>query len=168
MKRFSLASVRSLAARVIGVALLSVSALGVQAQPISAEDSAFYLAINIDAIWNGQSSAPLYAYIDDNILQELREEFGSDAADQIAGISIFGSGESQTPVILLHGDIPQPARDRFVDSLFKGMEDVELLTRHGRNYFAFGDVQLDWNGHDGEDRNDSLLLAFGDRGQTMI
>jgi|SRR6056297_2592410 len=168
MKRFSIASIRSLAARIAGVALLSISVAGVQAQPVSAEDSAFYLAINIDAIRDGQASAALYAFIDNEVLDELRDEFGSEAVDAIAGISVFGTGDHQTPVILLHGDIPQAARDRFVDKLFKEKKEVELLTDHGRNYFAFGDVQLDWDGVESDGDHDALLLAFGDRGQTMI
>lgn len=168
MTRFTLASLRILFARTAGAALLVLGAVGVQAQPISAEDSAFYLAINIDAIREGQASATLYTFIDDEILDELREEFGSDAVDAIDGISIFGTGDGQTPVILLHGNIPQLARDRFVDKLFKEKKDVELLTEYGRNYFAFGDVQLDWDGVESDGDHDALLLAFGDRGQTMI
>lgn len=168
MTRFSLASIRTFMARTAGAAMLAACAVSAQAQPVSAEDSAFYLAINIDAIRDGQASAALYAFIDDEILDDLRDELGSDAVDAIDGISIFGTGDGQTPVILLHGDIPQSARDRFVDELFKEKKDVELLTQHGRNYFAFGDVQLDWDGVESEGDHDALLLAFGDRGQTMI
>lgn len=168
MTRFTLASIRTFAARTAGAAMLAACAVGAQAQPVSAEDSAFYLAINIDAIRDGQASATLYEFIDDEMLDELRDEFGGEAVDAIDGISIFGTGDGQTPVILLHGDIPQSARDHFVDRLFKEKENVELLTQHGRNYFAFGDVQLDWDGVDSEGDHDALLLAFGDRGQTMI
>lgn len=168
MKRFTLVSLQSLAARAVCALILAACAFSVQAQPVSAEDSAFYFGINIDAIRDGQASAPLYAYIDGEILDELRDEFGTGVVDAIDGISIFGVGESQTPVVVLHGDIPRSARDRFVDELFMKKDDVELLTAHGRNYFAFGDVQLDWNRDDGEHGHDSLLLAFGDRGQTMV
>lgn len=168
MKRFMPALIRPLFARVGGIVLLSICAVGAQAQPVSAEDSAFYLSINIDAIRDGEASAALYTFIDNEILDDLRDEMGSDAINAIDGISVFGTGESQTPVILLHGDIPQSARDRFVDEIFEKKENVELLTQHGRNYFAFGDVQLDWDGVDSEGDHDALLLAFGDRGQTMI
>jgi len=168
MKRFALASIYPLAARAAGIVVLSIFALGAHAQPVSAKDSAFYLGINIDAIRDGQASAALYAFIDDEILDDLRDELGSDAVNAIDGISIFGTGDNQTPMILLHGDIPQSARDRFVDQLFKKTENVELLNEHGRNYFAFGDVQLDWDGVDSESDPGSMLLAFGDRGQTLI
>lgn len=168
MKRFSTALTGSLAAPAAAAMMLAASSLSVQAQPVSAEDSAFYLAINIDAIRDGQASAALYTFIDEEVLDELREEFGSEAVDAVDGISIFGTGDSQAPVILLHGDIPQSARDRFVDKLFKEKKDVELLTQHGRNYFAFGDVQLDWDGVDSKDNHGALLLAYGERGQTMI
>lgn len=168
MKRFMPALIRPLFARVGGIVLLSICAVGAQAQPVSAEDSASYLSINIDAIRDGEASAALYTFIDNEILDDLRDEMGSDAINAIDGISVFGTGESQTPVILLHGDIPQSARDRFVDEIFEKKENVELLTQHGRNYFAFGDVQLDWDGVDSEGDHDALLLAFGDRGQTMI
>lgn len=168
MKRFALASIHSLAASVAGIVLLSIFALGAHAQPVSAKDSAFYLAINIEAIRDGQASAALYTFIDDEILDDLRDELGSDAVNAIDGISIFGTGDNQTPMILLHGDIPQSARDQFVDQLFKRTENVELLNDHGRDYFAFGDVRLDWDGVNSERDHDSLLLAFGDRGQTLI
>jgi len=168
MTPFTLVTVRQLFARVAGTVMLALFAAGAQAQPISAEDSAFYVAINIEAMRDGSASAPLYNFIDQEILEELRDEFGNDAVNAIDGISIFGTGERQTPVVLLHGDIPQAARDRFVDGLFKNKKDVELLTRHGRNYFAFGDIQLDWDGVESEGDHDPLLLAFGDRGQTMI
>jgi len=162
------ATLRALATRASCAVLLVACAIGAQAQPVSAEDSAFYLAVNIDAIRDGEASAALYTFIDNEILDELRDELGSDAIDAIEGISVFGTGDSQTPVILLHGDIPQSARDRFVDEIFEEKENVELLTQHGRNYFAFGDIQLDWDGVDSEGDHDALLLAFGDRGQTMI
>lgn len=174
MNRFPLSPIQSLFARAAGAAMLAVCAVGVQAQPVSAEDSAFYLAINIDAIRDGQASAALYSVIDQKILDKLRAQLGSDAVDAIDGVSIFGTGDNQTPVILLHGDISQTARDRFVDKLFKKKDDVELQTEHGRNYFAFGDhfsfgdAQLHWDGGESENHHDPLLLAFGDRGQTMI
>ncbi|MEX2499058.1 MAG: hypothetical protein WD397_09330 [Wenzhouxiangellaceae bacterium] len=168
MKTFTLASLRTSLARTACAAMLAACAAGVQAQPISAEDSAFYLSINIDAIRDGRASAPLYDFFDNSVLKSLRNELGHAAVDAIDGVSIFGTGDHQAPVILLHGDIPQSARDRFVDELFKEKENVELRTKHGRNYFAFGNVQLDWNGIDNEDHDGTLLLAFGDRGQTMI
>lgn len=168
MIRSMRSSARSSFARIIGAIMLVACTAGVQAQPISADDSAFYLAINIDAIRDGRASAALYTFIDTEILDDLRGELGTDAVDAIEGISIFGTGAHQTPVILLHGDIPQSARDRFVDEIYEKKQEVELLTQHGRNYFAFGDVQLDWDGVDSEGDHDALLLAFGDRGQTMI
>lgn len=168
MKRSKLDSTRSLIVRATGALMLAACAVGAKAQPVSAEDSAFYLAINIDAIRDGRASAPLYAFIDEEILDELRVELGSDAVDAIDGIGIYGTGDSQAPVVLLHGNIPASARDRFVDELFQEKGNVELLTRHGRNYFAFSDVQLEWEGVNNDDYDGSLLLAFGDRGQTMI
>lgn len=168
MNRFNPLSTRVFAVRAACAIMLTACAFSVQAQPVSAEDSAFYLSINIDAIRDGEASTALYTFIDNEVLDDLRDELGSDAINAIDGISIFGTGDSQTPVILLHGDIPQSARDRFVDEIFEEKENVELLTQHGRNYFAFGNVQVDWDGIDSEGGHDALLLAFGDRGQTMI
>lgn len=150
--------------------VVACAATVAHAQPISAPDSAFYLSVNLEAMKQGQASAPLYAFFDDEILDELRDEFGTDLVDSLEGVSLFGSGPDQMPVVVLHGEIPRSARDRIVDQLFREHDDVELLTDQGRNYYAFGGLDLDWDGprfKTGEG-HDALFLAFGEAGQTLI
>lgn len=170
MNRRLARSLRTAAARTTATIALLAAVLTAQAQPVSAPDSAFYLSVNFEAMKQGQAAAPLYRFFDEEILDDLREEFGTGLVDSLQGISLFGTGADQLPVIVLHGDIPQSARDRIVDDLFREHDDVELLSDQGRNYYRFGGLDLDWGAADfqGKSDHDVLFLAFGDNGQTLV
>jgi len=152
------------------LAILVVAADPVRAQPVAASDSQFYLSVNIDALRGSDASEPLYRFLDGEVLDELRDEFGTGLVDAISGVSIFGTGADQAPAVVLHGIIPPTARDRIVDEVFRDKGEVELKTMHGRNYYEFADLELDWDGVEEREggRHDALLIAFGDRGQSMI
>ena len=139
------------------------------AMPLAAADSAFYLQINIDRMRTGAASAQLYQWLEREALNELREELGNDMIDQLDGISIFGSGAQQHPAIVLHGATSQQLRDRIVDKFFADNDEVELLSKHQRNYYAFGDIDIKLDGLTiNEIDSDMLFLAFGDNNQTLI
>lgn len=157
---------------VFGSALTAAPA---SAQPVAAHDSAFYLSINLATMRDGTASAPLYRWVEGEVLEDLRDELGTDLIDSLEGVSIFGTGAEQVPAVVLHGTIPQSARDRIVDGVFESKGEIELKTLHGRNYYSFSGLELDWDGvenHDGGDgdgsNHDALLIAFGDQGQSMI
>ncbi len=170
MNRRFFRPLRKAVARTTATIALAMAVLTAQAQPISAPDSAFYLSVNFEAMKQGQASAPLYRFFNEEILNELRDEFGPGLIDSLQGVSLFGTGDEQAPVIVLHGDIPPSARDRIVDELFREHDDVELLTDRGRNYYRFGGLDLDWDAGDTglQGEHDELWLAFGDRGQTLL
>ena len=164
---FARASGRLLA----GIGFAAVVAVGTaQAQPLAAHDSSFYLSVNLDTMRDGAASKPLYRWFQQEVLDDVREELGVDLIDALNGVSIFGTGANQVPVLVLHGDIPRSARDHVVDTVFSEKGKVELKTAHGRNYYEFAELDLDWDGVEnrfGQD-HDALLIAFGDRGQSMV
>jgi hypothetical protein len=140
-----------------------------QSQPLAAADSAFYLHINIDRMRNGGASAQLYQWLEREALDDLREEFGTEMIDQLAGISVFGSGAEQQPAIVLHGTTSQLMRDTIIDKLFDQDDAVELLSKHGRNYYAFNDIDINLDSlHINDIDSDTLFLAFGENDQTLI
>ncbi|GAB4120947.1 MAG: hypothetical protein Tsb0027_16810 [Wenzhouxiangellaceae bacterium] len=137
--------------------------------PLAAVDSAFYLQINIERMRNGAASAELYAWLEREALNELRAELANQMIDQLEGISIFGSGSEQNPAIVMHGNTSQSMRDNIVDRLFADDRELELLSRHGRNYYAFDEVDIRLEGITiNEIDSDTLYLAFGDNNQTLI
>jgi len=137
--------------------------------PLAAADSAFYLQINIDNMRQGNASAQLYQWLEREALTDLREELGDDMIDQLEGISVFGSGDQQQPAIVLHGASSQNMRDNIIDKLFADDKALELLSKHGRNYYAFGDINIKLDGLTiNEIDSDTLFLAFGDNKQTLI
>jgi hypothetical protein len=161
-------------ALVLLTALMSLLPAMLQAQstapmPLAAADSAFYLQINIDNMRKGDASAQLYQWLEREALTDLREELGNDMIDQLEGISVFGNGEQQQPAIVLHVATSQSMRDNIIDKLFADDKDLELLSKHDRNYYAFGDVDIKLDGLTiNELDSDTLFLAFGDNKQTLI
>jgi len=168
----NLASVVRTGGRLLaGIGIAAVLTAGAaQAQPLAAHDSSFYLSVNLDTMRDGAASRPLYQWFQQEVLDEVRDELGAGLVDAVNGISIFGTGQDQVPVLVLHGDIPRSARDELVDTVFSEKGEVELKTAHGRNYYEFAELDLDWDGvenRSGQD-HDALLIAFGDRGQSMV
>ncbi len=153
------------------VAVITVGiAVTAQAQPIAAADSAFYIQVNLDEMRQSPSGSQLYAWVEDEVLEEIEEEFGANFTQSLDGISIFGAGEEQTPVVLLHGFLSQQARDAITDELFEGNQAEFTESRYGQEFFAIdgdgefanGNIQFDG------DEFDHLFLAFGDAGQTLV
>lgn len=137
--------------------------------PLAAADSAFYLQVNIDRMRHGDASAQLYQWLEREALNELREDIGNDLIDQLQGISIFGSGVQQNPAIVLHGASTQAMRDKIIEHFFAEDNEVELLSKHDRSYYAFGDIDIKLDGLTiNEIDSDMLYLAFGDHEQTLI
>jgi len=137
--------------------------------PLAANDSAFYLQINIDRMRHGDAAAQLYQWLEREALKNVRAELGNDMIDQLDAISIFGHGAQQNPATVLHGSTTQLMRDDIIDRLFSEHNEVELLHKHDRNYYAFGDVDIKLDGLTiNEIDSDMLYLAFGEHDQTLI
>ncbi len=152
------------------VAVLAAGlAVSSQAQPTAAADSAFYIQINLDEMRQSPAGSRLYDWVEDEVLEEIDEEFGSNFTTGLDGISIFGSGDEQAPVILLHGYLSQEARDTITDKLFESDGAVTTENRYGHTFFAidgehsFDGGNIEINGEEYE----QVFLSFGD-GQTLV
>ncbi len=137
--------------------------------PLAAQDSAYYLQINIDRMRHGDAAAQLYQWLEREALADLREELGSELVDQIESISVFGSGPEQQPAVVLRGPDSQRLRDTIIDKLFASKDEIEVLSKHGRDYYALGDIDVSLDGLTiNELDTDTVFLAFGDNQQTLI
>lgn len=164
------------------IALLTAAGLAMitaQAQqstldaPFGASDSAYYIQVNFAAMRDTENGRRLLEWVDDEIFEEIADELGADVRDDLAqnfdGISIFGTGPDQDPVILTHGYLTESMHDLMRGHLDSAdADDVTRATRHGQDYYTFagGDIDLDFLDID-TDSGDTVYFSIGNLGQGM-
>ncbi len=159
----------TLAAASLVCAVAASAVFNATAQPMAAADSAFYVQINLLEMRQSQAGSQLYDWVEDEVLDDLEDEFGADFITALDGISVFGAGEQQAPVILVHGFLAPDTRDMIIAKLFDENDSAVAQSRHGQTFYAvdadsFETDSLEINGKD----IDNLFLAFGADNQTMI
>lgn len=161
--------IKSSVKTLITASLFAGTALTAQAQPIAAADSAFYIQVNLLEMRQSDAGSQLYDWVDDEIIEEIEDEFGTDLVRSLDGISIFGSGDTQTPVVLLHGFLSEAAQDDITEKVLSEVDEARIETQFGQEFITvhaddMENFNIDIDGQEFE----QLFLAFGDSNQTLI
>ena len=141
-------------------------------QVFADRESAFYLQINLDAMRASEAGSQLYGWAEKEIISDIESEFEVAVAEQLTGISLFGFGPEQHPVVLLHGQLNPATVDEITGKLMTEVHSVTEQSRGGQTWYEIteidgDDIELDFTGHGG-DEHDQLFLSFGNAGQTLI
>lgn len=159
------------------LSLVATAAVEPQAtadRPFLAEDSAYFLQINFAEMRQSPAGSQLFDWVNDEILEEIADELGDDLgqdfAENLDGISIFGAGDEQDPVILLHGYLTQQLHDHLRSSLLEEGDAVSLESRNGIEYFAIDDHDIDFDVLKIDSDDDTIFYSIGNigHGQSLI
>ncbi len=94
---------------IVGCALLLATALinTAVAQVPSASDSTWYVHVNLAEMRASTAGQFMYQWVEDEIISDVEDELEIEVSDYLDGISVFGTGAEQVPVILIHGYLDQ-------------------------------------------------------------
>jgi len=118
------------------------------------ENAGFYLHANIEEMQLAPAGQHIYEWLEDEVLEELRDDTGIDVSDVLTGISVFGPSVSERyhsdeAVFILHGEFSPSDQAQIIEALEQHVDiTTTTLFRSSR-------------GHD-------MYLSFGPNQQTII
>lgn len=170
----------TIAAVLAGAAIVSNTMLAQSnstlSSPFGADDSAYYIQVNFAAMRDSESGRQLLDWVNEEIFDEIADELGASVGDDLAqnfdGISVFGAGEDQSPVILTHGFLTDEMHDLLLSHLDGAdADDIIKSSNHGLDYYTItdGDIDLDFLDVN-TDSDDTIYFSIGNlgQGQSMI
>lgn len=162
------------AAGLSAVALASIISLAQTSTldaPYGSSDSAYYIQVNFAAMRDSENGRRLFDWVNEEIFEEVADELGNDAgadlAENMDGISIFGTGENQEPVILVHGYLTESLNDMIRSHLDTAdADEVARQSRNGLDYYVItnSDIDLEFIDID-TDSDETLYYSIGNLGQ---
>ncbi len=110
------------------------------------DSSIWYLHLDLEEMRTSVAGIKLYAWLDDEIISELREEVGIDLgkeADRITAFSAPGAGT----VISIEGNVSQETQDKLM-ALAASVDALQTLKFKRKTYYHVkGDGSSEGNGH---------------------
>lgn len=111
--------------------------------------STWYFHIDLEEMRSEEAGMAVYAWMEDEIFSDVREDAGIDLAKELDRLTAF-SLEGQGPVFLFEGKIGQEAKD-IVMTLIAAEGDLQPQKSSGKAYYRLGNGQ----GGDGDKEADS-------------
>ena len=101
------------------------------------DGSTWYVHIDLEQMRSAGASQRLYAWLDDEVFEEVRDEAGIDLDREINQITAYSAAES-SPVIVLEGPVSQRSIDRLMD-LADDEHDIRRFKTQGMEFFYIDD-----------------------------
>lgn len=111
--------------------------------PGSAE---WYLYVDLEKMRSEEAGKPLFTWLDDEVISEVRDEAGVDLEQEIDSLTAF-SVTGDGPVVVIEGPITTATKDKIMAAI-AAEGDLTPLKASGRTYFRIGDGDADYNGGD--------------------
>ncbi len=123
----------------------------VQAE-FSADDlpaaSTWYFHVDFKEMRKTESGAAIYAWLDSEVFEEIRDEIGVDFDQELDQITAYAA-EGSAPAILLYGPISQDTKDKLLAAAAAAAEgDFDQTKAHGKLYYSIGDLDDKAGKHD--------------------
>jgi len=132
------------------------------------ENAFWYMHADLGAMRDSSGGQKLYAWFEDEVGAEVREETGIDVSAEVNSVTAFANREGGT-VILVQGPISKETRDKLM-AIAASEGPVDPREHRGKTYYYFGD--LDDEGRDSqepfEDLEDSTYVSFAVDGMAII
>ena len=116
----------------------------------------WYVHVDLVTMRKGEAGKQLYAWLDREVFDELREEIGFDAAKEADSVTAIASPDGGI-MIVVDGQFSQMTTDRIV-ALAALASDFETLDIESKPYFFVGNAERD---SEGDNRHDTNSLAEG-------
>jgi len=145
--------------------LLAVADVNVGDLP---EDTIWYLHADLEAMRDGEAGSKLYAWFEDEVVDDVREEVGIDIGKEIESLTAFADLQDGT-VIIANGPMAKDTQDKLL-ALAAQQGPVDPREYKGKTYYFFGDE--DDPGESGgkflEDLEDSVFVSFAVQGKALV
>lgn len=118
--------------------------------------STWYFHVDFKEMRKTEAGAAIYAWLDDEVFEEIRDEIGVDFDQELDQITAYAA-EGSSPAIMLYGPISQDTKDKLLAAAAAATEgDFEQAKADGKLYYSIGDF-------DGDDKHDMDIDAFEDQ-----
>ena len=116
----------------------------------------WYLFIDLEKMKSEEAGKPLYEWLREEALVEVKEEAGVDIDKEIKRLTAF-SVKGEGPVIVIEGDLSTETHDKIMAFIAAG-GDISPLKASGRTYYRLGDEDgnIDYESGDVDITLDSL------------
>ena len=124
----------------------------------------WYLHVDLQQMKSEEAGKPLYDWLRDEALTEVKEEAGVDIDKEVHTVTAF-SVTGEGPVVVIEGDFSTETRDKIM-AIIAAEGDISPLKASGRKYYRIGEDDEDLNYNDG---NINVTLdSFDDGGWISL
>ena len=127
-----------------------------------------YLHADLNALRDGEAGSSVYAWFEDEVVEEIREEVGIDISTEIDSVTAFANNDEGT-ILVIDGPMTKGTQDKFL-ALAATEGPVDPREYKGLTYYFFGDEDdIDDNGDEFfEDLEDAVFLSFAIDGKALV
>ena len=152
-------------------ALLALQALPVSAQVAAGDlpdDTTWYLHADLEAMRTGDAGGAVYAWFEDEVAADIREDVGIDISTEVDSITAFADGDNGT-IVIVEGPLTKDTQDKLL-ALAAMQGPVDPREHDGETFYFFGDEdEIDDNGDEPfEDLQDAVFVSFAVPGKALL
>jgi hypothetical protein len=142
------------------------------AAPVSSRDlpdgTVWYLHADLGAMRNGGAGASVYAWFEDEVAENIREDVGIDISSEVDSVTAFADSENGT-IVIVEGPLTKDTRDKLL-ALAAQQGPVDPRDHDGNAYYFFGDEDdIDDNGTEPlEDLEGAVFVSFAIPGKALL
>ncbi len=128
----------------------------------------WYLHADLQAMRDTESGSSVYAWFEDEVIEEVSEELGIDLNEELEAITAFNDAEFGT-VVVVDGPLSQDTKDKLL-AFVSTEEKVDPREFKGKSYFHMGDDESHENRDDEpfDDLSDSAFFSFDLKNRAII
>ncbi len=128
----------------------------------------WYLHADLKAMRDTESGSSVYAWFEDEVIEEVSEQFGIDVNEEFDSITAFTDAEFGT-VVVVDGPLSQDTKDKLL-AFASTEEKVDPREFKGKRYFHIGDDESRANRGDEpfDDLSDSAFFSFDLKNRAII
>lgn len=134
-------------------------------------DTIWYAHVDLEAMRNNASGQRIYAWFDEEIGDDIREDAGIDLNSEINRITAY-SDTSNGTVVIAEGPLTKESRERLLAlATLEADGDIDILDYKGMTYYHVGDEEDEQDRDDDEpleDLEDSAWFSFAIAGKAIM
>lgn len=132
------------------------------------DDTVWYLHADLKAIRSSEAGAAIFAWLDEEVIEDVREDTGIDIGKEVDTVTAFADSDDGT-VIVVEGPLSKDTRDKLL-ALAAQQGPVDAREHKGASYYFFGDEDdIDSHGDEPfEDLEDAVFVSFAIAGKALV
>lgn len=120
----------------------------------------WYVHVDLSEMRSGDAGRELYAWLDDEVFNDLREEYSFDADQEVDSITALATADGGT-VVVIDGEFTQQTEDRIL-AIAAMAGEFNTLKHAGKDYFQI-EEESHKHGHQSFDEISFISLAVDDK-----